>query len=73
LIRPRNGRPFLTGSKARIANFKQSRVQPLLVIGGCDMEGSVLSVRLHHGGRQVNSPKAEVVATILANIRERRS
>ena len=45
----------------------------MLVIGGRDMEGGQVSVRLHHGGPQGAKPKAEVVADILASIKERRA
>jgi threonyl-tRNA synthetase len=45
----------------------------MLVIGGRDMESGAVSVRLHHGGPQGAKPKGEVVADILASIRERRS
>jgi hypothetical protein len=34
---------------------------------------SAVSVRLHHGGPQSAKPKAEVVADILASIKERRA
>jgi threonyl-tRNA synthetase len=44
-----------------------------LVIGGRDMDAGAVSVRLHHGGPQGAKPKAEVVADILASIRERRA
>ena len=49
------------------------RVHTMLVIGGRDMEASAVSVRLHHGGPQGAKPKAEVVADILASIKERRA
>ncbi len=42
----------------------------MLIIGGKDMEAGNVSVRLHHGGPQGAKPKAEVVADILAKIRE---
>ena len=45
----------------------------MLVIGGRYMEAGQVSVRLHHGGPQGAKPKAEVVADILASIRERRA
>jgi threonyl-tRNA synthetase len=45
----------------------------MLVIGGRDMEAGAVSVRLHHGGPQGAKPKGEVVAEILASIRERRA
>jgi len=41
-------------------------------VGGRDMEAGAVSVRLHHGGPQGAKPKAEVVADILASIRERK-
>jgi threonyl-tRNA synthetase len=37
------------------------------------MEAGAASVRLHHGGPQGAKPKGEVVADILAAIRERRA
>jgi threonyl-tRNA synthetase len=37
------------------------------------MEAGAVSVRLHHGGPQGARPKAEVIADILAAIRERRA
>jgi threonyl-tRNA synthetase len=62
-----------TPFKAKIANAEQLRVHTMLVIGGRDMEAGAVSVRLHHGGPQGAKPKAEVVADILASIRERRA
>ena len=52
---------------------KETRVHTMLVIGGRDMEADAVSVRLHHGGPQGAKPKAEVVADILAGIKERRA
>ena len=37
-----------------------------------DMESGAVSVRLHHGGQQGAKPKTEVIAEILAGIKERR-
>ena len=62
-----------TPFKAKIANAEQLRVHTMLVIGGRDMEAGAVSVRLHHGGPQGAKPKGEVVADILASIRERRA
>jgi len=62
-----------TPFKAKIADAEQSRVHTMLVIGGRDMEAGAVSVRLHHGGPQGAKPKAEVVADILASIKERRA
>ena len=60
-----------TPFKAKIANVEQLRVHTMLVIGGRDMEAGAVSVRLHHGGQQGARPKAEVIADILASIKER--
>jgi threonyl-tRNA synthetase len=62
-----------TPFKAKIANAEQLRVHTMLIIGGRDMEAGAVSVRLHHGGPQGAKPKAEVVAKILADIKERRA
>jgi threonyl-tRNA synthetase len=62
-----------TPFKAKISNAEQLRVHTMLVIGGRDTEAGAVSVRLHHGGPQGAKPKAEVVADILASIKERRA
>jgi threonyl-tRNA synthetase len=62
-----------TPFKAKIADAEKSRVHTMLVIGGRDMEAGAVSVRLHHGGPQGAKPKAEVIANILAAIKERKS
>jgi len=62
-----------TPFKAKIADAEQTRVHTMLVIGGRDMEAGAVSVRLHHGGPQGAKPKGEVVADILASIRERKA
>ncbi len=62
-----------TPFKAKISNAEQLRIHTMLVIGGRDMESGAVSVRLHHGGPQGAKPKAEVVADILASIKERRA
>jgi threonyl-tRNA synthetase len=62
-----------TPFKAKIANAEQLRIHTMLVIGGRDMEAGAVSVRLHHGGPQGAKPKGEVVADILASIKERRA
>jgi threonyl-tRNA synthetase len=62
-----------TPFKAKIADAEKTRVHTMLVIGGRDMEAGQVSVRLHHGGPQGAKPKAEVIADILASIKERRS
>ena len=62
-----NATPF----KAKIADAEKTRVHTMLVIGGRDMEAGAVSVRLHSRGPQGEKPKAEVVADVLAAIRER--
>jgi len=62
-----------TPFKAKIADAEQLRVHTMLVIGARDMEAGAVSVRLHHGGPQGAKPKGEVIANILASIKERRS
>ncbi len=62
-----------TPFKAKISNAEQLRIHTMLVIGGRDLEAGAVSVRLHHGGPQGAKPKGEVVADILASIKERRA
>lgn len=62
-----------TPIKAKIANAEEARVHTMLVIGARDMEAGAVSVRLHHGGPQGAKPKAEVIADILASIKERKA
>ena len=59
--------------KAKIAHAEELRVHTMLVIGGRDMEAGVVSVRIHGKGPQGAKPKAEVVADILAEIKEWRA
>ena len=59
--------------KAKIADAETAKVHTMLVIGGRDVEAGVVSVRLHGKGNIGAKPKGEVVAEILAAIRERRS
>ena len=59
--------------KAKIANAEQAKVHTMLVIGGRDMEAGAVSVRLHGKGNVGAKPKGEVVADILAAIKERRA
>ena len=58
---------------SRVLTQPESPIHTMLVIGGRDMEAGAVSVRLHHGGPQGAKPKGEVVADILASIRERRA
>src|ERR1700690_3546423 len=59
--------------KAKIAEAEKAKVHTMLVIGGRDMDASNVSVRLHGKGNVGAKPKGEVVADILAAIKERRS
>jgi threonyl-tRNA synthetase len=58
-------------TRKRLQNAQQTRHDA--VIGGRDMEAGQVSMRLHHGGPQSAKPKAEVVADILASIKERKA
>ena len=62
-----------TPFKAKISNAEQLRVHTMLIIGGKDMEAGNVSVRLHSKGPQGAKPTAEVVANIVAAIKERRA
>lgn len=62
-----------TPFKAKIADAEKLRVHTMLIIGGKDMEAGNVSVRLHHVGPQGAKPKAEVIAGILASIKERKA
>jgi threonyl-tRNA synthetase len=57
----------------KIQEAEKAKVHTMLVIGGRDMEGGNVSVRLHGKGNVGAKPKGEVVADILAAIKERRA
>ena len=59
--------------KAKIANAEHARVHTMLVLGPRDLEAGNVSVRLHSKGPQGAKPTAEVVANIVAAIKERRA
>jgi len=59
--------------KAKIAEAEKAKVHTMLVIGGRDLDAGNVSVRLHGKGNVGAKPKGEVVADILAAIRERRA
>jgi threonyl-tRNA synthetase len=59
--------------KAKIAEAEKSKVHTMLVIGARDLEAGNVSVRLHSKGPQGAKPKSEVVAEILASVKERRA
>jgi threonyl-tRNA synthetase len=59
--------------KAKIADAETSKVHTMLVVGQRDLEAGVVSVRLHGKGNVGAKPRGEVVADLLASIRERRA
>ena len=59
--------------KAKIGEAERASVHTMLVIGGRDVDAGNVSVRLHSKGPQGAKPKAEVIAEILASIKERRA
>ena len=58
--------------KAKIANAEQMKVHTMLVIGNRDLEAGNVSVRVHGKGNLGAKPRGEVVADLLASIKERR-
>jgi threonyl-tRNA synthetase len=59
--------------KAKIANAEQMKVHTMLVIGNRDLEANAVSVRVHGKGNLGAKPRVEVVAELLASIKERRA
>ncbi len=59
--------------KAKVANAEQMKVHHMLVIGPRDLEAGNVSVRVHGKGHLGAKPRGEVVADILAAIKERRA
>ena len=59
--------------KAKVANAEQMKVHHMLVIGPRDLAENNVSVRVHGKGHLGAKPRAEVVAEILAAIKERRA
>ena len=57
----------------KIQDAEKAKVHTMLVIGGRDLEAGNVSVRLHGKGNLGAKSKAEVVAEILAAIKERRA
>ena len=57
----------------KIQQAEQAKVHTMLVVGPRDMQAGAVSVRVHGKGSLGAKPKAEVVAEILAAIRERRA
>jgi threonyl-tRNA synthetase len=59
--------------KAKIAEAEKARVHTMLIIGARDMEANAISVRIHGKGNVGAKSKGEVVAEILASIKERKA
>jgi threonyl-tRNA synthetase len=57
----------------KIQDAEKAKVHTMLVIGGRDMVAGNVSVRLHGKGNVGAKPKGEVVAEILAAIKDRRA
>jgi threonyl-tRNA synthetase len=57
----------------KIQRAEEAKVHTMLVIGGRDMDARAVSVRVHGKGNLGAKPKGEVVADILAAIKERRA
>ena len=57
----------------KIADCEKRKVHTMLVIGNRDLEAGNLSVRVHGKGNLGAKPRADVVADILASIKERRA
>ncbi|MGD0650977.1 MAG: His/Gly/Thr/Pro-type tRNA ligase C-terminal domain-containing protein [Verrucomicrobiia bacterium] len=63
---------FVASRRQEVHEAEKAKVHTMLVIGPRDVAANAVSVRLHGKGSQGAKPKAEVVADILAAIRERR-
>jgi threonyl-tRNA synthetase len=59
--------------KAKIANAEQQKVHTMLVLGNRDLEAGNVSLRVHGKGNLGAKPRGEVVADLLAAIKERRA
>jgi len=58
--------------QGRIQRAEQAKVHHILVVGAREQAAGTVAVRIHRKGQQGVKPRAEVVADILAAIRERR-
>jgi threonyl-tRNA synthetase len=58
--------------RGKIQKAEIEKVHTMLIVGGREQEANAVAVRLHGQGDLGAKPKAEVVADILAAIRERR-
>jgi threonyl-tRNA synthetase len=56
----------------KVLRAEESKVHTMLVLGKRDLEAGALSVRIHGKGNLGAKPRSEVIADLLASIRERR-
>ena len=56
----------------KVLHAEEAKVHTMLVLGKRDLEAGTLSVRIHGRGNLGAQPRAEVIAEIVASIRERR-
>jgi threonyl-tRNA synthetase len=59
--------------QGRILRAEEARAHTILVVGGKEQAAGTVAVRVHGKGMQGVKPRAEVLADILAAIRERRA
>jgi threonyl-tRNA synthetase len=59
--------------QGRILCAEEARAHHILVVGQREQDANTVAIRIHGKGQQGVKPKAELVAEILANIRERRA
>jgi threonyl-tRNA synthetase/REP element-mobilizing transposase RayT len=59
--------------KAKIANAEHAKTHTMLVLGKRDLDAGNVAVRIHGKGPQGFKPRAEVIADLLAAIKERRA
>ncbi len=59
--------------KAKIANAEQMKAHTMLVLGKRDFDAGNVAVRIHGKGPQGFKPRADVIAELLAAIKERHS
>jgi threonyl-tRNA synthetase len=59
--------------KSKIASAEQMKVHTMLVIGNRDLEAGNVSLRVHGQGNLGAKPRDEVIADILASVKERRA
>ncbi|MBI5684939.1 MAG: threonine--tRNA ligase [Verrucomicrobia bacterium] len=58
--------------QGRIKRAEEAKAHTMLIVGGRDQAANAVSVRVHGKGDLGSKPRAEVIADILAAIRERR-